>query len=188
MPEVVMTDHVRKTVGIVARFDNPGKLMEAAKKVRDSGYSKFDCHSPFPIHGMDTAMGLGRSQLGWLIGVAALIGTSSALGLQWWTSTIDYPLVISGKPLFSYQAYVPVTFALGVLLSAFAALIGMLAFNGLPRWNHPVFNSTRFESATDDALFISILSDDQKFDEAETKQLLESIGGKDCEHLTESEN
>lgn len=182
-----MSSDVKKSVGIIAQYGNTAKLIEAAKKVKESGYSKYDCHSPFPIHGLDKAMGLGRSNLGWIIGIAAIIGTSSALALQWWTSTIDYPLVISGKPLFSFQAYVPITFALGVLLSAFAALIGMLAFNGLPRWNHPVFNSERFESASDDAFFISILSEDPKFDETETKQLLESTGGSNCELLTESD-
>lgn len=154
--------------------------------MRESGYSKYDCHSPFLIHGMDKAMGLGRSKLGWVIGASAIIGTSGALALQWWTSTINYPLVISGKPLFSFQAYVPITFALGVLLSAFTALIGMLVFNGLPRWHHPLFNSERFESASDDAFFVSVLSEDPKFDETETKQLLEAIGGTNCELLTES--
>ncbi|MFH2036910.1 MAG: DUF3341 domain-containing protein, partial [Candidatus Zixiibacteriota bacterium] len=148
----------------------------------------FDCHSPFPIHGMDKAMGLKRSNLGWVIGLAAIIGTSSALGLQWWTSAIDYPLVISGKPLFSYQAFVPVTFALGVLLSAFAALFGMLIFNGLPRWHHPVFNSNNFAKATDDGFFVSIEADDPKFNQLETIRFLKSIGGTNCELLQENES
>ncbi len=181
-----MNSGTEKTIGIIAKFGSSGELIKAAKKMRDSGYSKYDCHSPFPVHGMDKAMGLGRSKLGWVIGAAAIIGTSGALALQWWTSTINYPLVISGKPLFSFQAYVPITFALGVLLSAFTALIGMLVFNGLPRWHHPVFNSERFESVSDDAFFVSVLSEDPKFDETETKQLLEAIGGTNCELLKES--
>jgi hypothetical protein len=130
---------------------------------------------------MDGAMGLKRSPLGWIIGFAALIGTSGALALQWWTSSVDYPLVISGKPFFSFQAYVPVTFALGVLLSAIAALVGMLALNGLPRLHHPVFYSERFAAATDDGFFVSIETDDPRYDDARTKELLESIGGKDLE-------
>ncbi len=182
-----MSSTLSKTLGMIARFADPKKLMAAAKKMREAGYSKYDCHSPFPIHGMDKAMGLSRSKLGWVIGLAGLIGTSGGLALQWWTSTINYPLVISGKPLFSFQAYVPITFAVGVLLSAFTALVGMLIFNGLPRWNHPLFNSKEFENVTDDAFFISVLSDDPKFDENSTRQLLESIGGYDCELLTESE-
>ncbi|UCD95525.1 MAG: DUF3341 domain-containing protein [Candidatus Zixiibacteriota bacterium] len=174
-----------KTALILAEFGGPADLLKAAQEVRDAGYRKFDCHSPFPIHGMDAAMGLRRSPLGWIVGIAALIGTSSALAIQWWTSTIDYPLVISGKPFFSFQAYVPVTFALGVLLSAFAALIGMLALNGLPRLNHPLFNSDRSGKVTDDSFFISIEAGDPIFDVGKTTQFLESIGGKNLEVIND---
>ncbi|MBN1212719.1 MAG: DUF3341 domain-containing protein [candidate division Zixibacteria bacterium] len=174
-----------KTVGLLAQFDDPAALVHAAEKVRDAGYKKFDCHSPFPIHGMDAAMGLKRSRLGWIVGLAALIGTSGALGLQWWTSSIDLPMVISGKPFFSFQAYVPVTFALGVLLSAVAALVGMLALNGLPRLHHPVFYSDNFTRATDDGFFISIETEDPLFDTDRTKSFLASLGGKNLEELRE---
>jgi len=180
--EVTMSENSR-ILGLLAEFENPAALMEAAKKTRDAGYEKFDCHSPFAIHGMDQAMGLKRSPLGWIIGLAALIGTSGALALQWWTSSIDYPMVISGKPLFSYQAYVPVTFAIGVLFSAFAALVGMLAINGLPRLHHPVFYSDNFAKVTDDGFFISIEADDPKFDITRTEEFLKSIGGKNLEVL-----
>jgi hypothetical protein len=172
-----------KIAGLLARFDSTAALIQAATNMRDAGYKKFDCHSPFPIHGMDKAMGLKRSPLGWIIGLAGLVGTSGALALQWWTSTIDYPLVISGKPLFSYQAYVPITFALGVVLAAATALIGMLALNGLPRYHHPVFYSKQFTKVTDDSFFISIEADDSKFDLDKSRQFLESIGGKDVEVL-----
>nr|MBN2278174.1 DUF3341 domain-containing protein [candidate division Zixibacteria bacterium] len=181
--EVVMSNQM-KIQGLLAQFDSPAVLMEAARKTGEAGYRKFDCHSPFPIHGMDRAMGLKRSPLGWIIGLAALIGTSGALALQWWTSTIDYPLVISGKPFFSYQAYVPVTFALGVVFSAFAALIGMLAINGLPRFHHPVFYSDNFVRATDDGFFISLEAADPKFHIEQSRIFLESIGGKNVEVLS----
>ena len=170
---------------ILAEFDGPAELLRAAEKVRDAGYNRFDCHSPFPIHGMDAAMGLKRSPLGWIVGIAALVGTSSALALQWWTSTIDYPLVISGKPFFSFQAYVPVTFALGIVLSAFTALIAMLALNGLPRLNHPLFNSVRFDKVTSDGFFISIEGRDPLFEAEKTKAFLESVGGKNPEVIQE---
>jgi len=173
----------KKILGIIARFESAADLMQAAGKTRDAGYKKFDCHSPFPIHGMDKAMGLKRSGLGWLVGIAGIIGTSSALALQWWTSTIDYPIVISGKPLFSFQAYVPVTFAVGVLLSAFTAMFGMLILNGLPRWFHPLFYSDTFSRFSDDGFFISVESGDPKFDPEQTGKFLESIGGKDLEQL-----
>ncbi len=182
-----MSNKVIKTVGAIARFRGTGHLLEAATRMQESGYKKYDCHSPFPIHGLDKAMGLKRSSLGWLVGLAAIIGTTGALALQWWTASIDYPLVISGKPLFSYQAFVPVTFAIGVLLSAFTALIGMLAFNGLPRFNHPVFNSDQFKGVSDDLFFISVEVNDPQFDETRTIQFLESIGGTNCELLQENE-
>lgn len=178
-----MNNRVKELKGLLAEFGNPTELKHAAEKLRDAGYKKFDCHSPFPIHGMDKAMGLGRSSLGWIIGLAAIIGTSGALCLQWWTSTIDYPLVISGKPLFSFQAYVPITFALGVLLSAVAALIGMLALNGLPRFHHPVFYSDRFAKFSTDGFFVSIEIGDPLFDIDRTRSLLESIGGQNIEEL-----
>jgi hypothetical protein len=173
----------KKVMGIITRFENTADLLTAAEKTRDAGYRKFDCHSPFPIHGMDKAMGLKRSGLGWLVGISGIIGTTSALALQWWTSTIDYPIVISGKPLFSFQAYVPVTFAVGVLLAAFTALFGMLVLNGLPRLFHPVFYSDKFSRFSDDGFFISVESDDPKFDPEKTGKFLESIGGKDIELL-----
>jgi hypothetical protein len=175
-----------QVLGLLARFDNPTSLAAAAENIRQAGYTRFDCHSPFPIHGLDKAMGLTRSRLGWLVGLAALVGTSGALALQWWTSSVDYPLVISGKPFFSFQAYVPVTFALGVLLSAVAALVGMLAINGLPRFHHPVFYSDRFTRASDDGFFVSIEAADSNFDPQATAAFLEAIGGHEVEVLKRS--
>jgi len=181
-----MNSTVGKNIeGLLAEFKNPAELLRAAREIHQAGYTGFDCHSPFPIHGLDRAMGLGRSPLGWIVGLAALIGAAGAMTLQWWTSTIDYPLVISGKPLFSFQAYVPVTFALGVLLSAIAALIGMLAINALPRFHHPVFYSDRFAAASDDSFFVSILAEGEKFDPEKTRAFLESIGGRNVEALEE---
>lgn len=175
-----------EVLGILARFEGTGQLLAAARKLREAGYRKFDCHSPFPIHGMDAAMGLGRSPLGWIVGLAATIGAGGGLALQWWTSTIDLPLIISGKPFFSYPAYVPVTFGLGVLLAAVAAVIGMLALNGLPRLNHPVFHSNRFARFSDDGFFVSVEVGDAKFDAQATARFLESIGGLDVELLREA--
>ncbi len=166
---------------MLARFDGTRDLLKAAAAMRGEGYQKYDVHSPFPIHGMDDAMGLGRSPIGYIVGVMGSIGLVAALGLQWWTSAVDYPLVISGKPFFSYQAFVPVTFALTVLLSAFGAFFGMLAFNQLPQLYHTLFNSKLFEKVSDDGFFVSIDTRDKKYNEAETRKFLESIGGKQIE-------
>jgi hypothetical protein len=167
----------------LAEFVNPAALLHAAGKLREAGYKKFDCHSPFPIHGMDQAMGLRRSPLGWIAGLVALVGCGAALGLQWWTMAVDYPLVISGKPYFAFQAYVPVTFALGVLMAGFAALFGMLIINRLPQLNHPLFNSANFERFSDDGFFISIESSDPIYERTKVQKFLEELGGKNFEVL-----
>jgi hypothetical protein len=172
-------------VGIVAEFDSPAALLHAAESLRDAGYKRFDCHSPFPIHGMDRAMGLRRSPLGWIVGMCALFGASGGLLLQWWTSAVDYPFVISGKPFFSYQAFVPVTFGLGVLLGAASAVIGMLALSRLPMLHHPVFHSDRFARFSDEGFFVSIESSDKRFDSTETRSLIESVGGRNIETIAD---
>ena len=166
---------------IIAEFEDPSALLEAAGKIRKAGYEKFDCHSPFAIHGMDSAMGLKRSRLGLIAGLFAFLGLSGAILLQWWVSVIANPLVISGKPFFSYQAYFPVTFSLAVLLGASAALFGMMALNKLPRLNHPVFSSELFKKVSDDGFFVTIESGDPEFDDEKTRAFLETIGAKNIE-------
>lgn len=176
-----------KTVGILAEFSHPANLKQAAEKVRDAGYKKFDCHSPFPIHGMDQAMGLKRSKLGYFIGVCAFLGAATGFGLQSWVHAIAYPTVISGKPYFAWQAYIVITFALLVLFGAFGSVFGMFHFNRLPRYHHPVFYSNRFEKFSDDGFFISIEVEDQNFDPVKSKQFLQSIGSKHVEILEDSD-
>lgn len=168
---------------ILAEFDNVSDLLSAAAHVRDAGYKKFDCHSPFEIGGLNEAMGIKRSGLGYIVGLIAIFAIAGAYLLQWWTQVVDYPLVFSGKPFNSFQAYLPVTFALAVLFSGFTALFGMLALNKLPRYNHPLFSSKRFDKSGDDGFFISIDSRDPEFDPEKTKAFLESIGGKNLEVL-----
>jgi len=175
---------MNKPLGVLARFANPAELIEAAKKVRDAGYTKFDCHSPFPIHGMDAAMGMKQSPLGFIVGAMTITGAAVGMGLQYWASTIEYPLVISGKPFFSWQAFIIITFALFVLFGAFGSVLGMFHLNRLPRLHHPLFYSDQFERVTDDAFFVSIEAEDEKFDETQTKAFLDSIGGSDVELIS----
>ena len=178
-----MSERRGKIEGVLAEFASAGDLLEAARKVREAGYRRFDCHSPFPIHGMDKAMGLKRSPVGYIAGICGFLGGSFGLWLQWWTSTVDYRLVISGKPFFSYQAYVPVTFGMTVLLAAFGALFGFLFMSGLPRPHHPVFYSDRFSGFSTDKFFVSIEARDRKFNESETVAFLRSIGAVEVEVL-----
>ncbi len=171
-----MMNNKSNIAGIIAEFETPKQLLEAAKKVRDAGYRHYDCHSPFPIHGMDDAMGEKRSPVGWIVGVMGFIGGTGALTLEWWTSAVDYPFIISGKPYFSVPAFIPIMFELTILLAAFGAVFGMLHLNRLPMLNHPVFESERFEQVTDDKFFVSILAKDSQFDETKTAEFLESLG------------
>jgi hypothetical protein len=174
-----------KTYAVIARFDGPAELLEAGAKVRDAGYKKFDCHSPFPIHGMDEAMGLKESKVGYIAGICGTLGGIGGLALQWWTSTIAYPVVISGKPYFSYQAYVPVTFGATVLFAALGAVFGMLITNRLPRFWDGLFYSDKFcQGVNNDGFFVSIEASDKKFDADKSRTFLESIGGKQVEVIT----
>jgi hypothetical protein len=174
----------RKLYGLLAEFKDPAALFHAAVKMRDAGYKRFDCHSPFPIHGMDAAMGLKRSKVGYVAGIMAAVGFILGLGLQWYTSAVDYPLVISGKPFFSYQAFVPVTFGATVLFGAIGALGGMLVTNRLPQWYHELFNSERFsQKVNNDGFFVSVTAKDTMFAEQQTREFLQSIGGYDVEAI-----
>jgi len=176
----------KKVMGIVAQFAGTAELIAAAEKVKAEGFSKWDCHSPFPIHGMDQAMGEKRSNLGWIVGACAILGGGGALLLQGWSAASAYPHVISGKPLFSYQAFFPITFAVAVLASAFGSLLGLLAIIGV-RLNHPLFESDLFKSFSDDGFLVSIEADDPKFDPDKTKEFLLSIGSGTTELLEYSE-
>lgn len=168
-----------RVFGMVAEFDSPPALIEGVKKIRAAGYTKIDTHTPFPIHGMDKAMGLPPSKLPWLILCGGLTGTMSAIAMQWWMNGIDYPYRIGGKPFVSYQAYVPIGFELTVLLAAFTAVFGLFAFCMLPRPYHPLFTHDRFARFSDDGFFLSIEATDPRWDEAKLKAALEQAGGKE---------
>jgi hypothetical protein len=169
--------------GILAEFATPAGVYRACERVRDAGFTRWDAHSPFPVHGLDKAMGLRRSQLPWIVLVMALMGAALGFGLQWWVHASAYPLVISGKPFFTWPAFIPITFELAVLFGALGAVFGMLGLNRLPMHHHPLFQSKVFERASDDAFFISIESWDPRFDPAATRQLLESVGARSVELL-----
>ncbi len=162
--------------GILAEFKNPGHLMRAAKLTNKAGYKKFDCYSPFPIHGMDDAMGLKPSKLGNIVMGHAIFGFLGAIALQVWTSSIAYPINISGKPFANLPAMVPVTFELTILLSAFGAVFGMFFLNNMPKHHNSVFNSEKFRKVTDDGFFVIIESEDDLFDQEKTTKFLQDAG------------
>ncbi len=176
-----MENKQEQLFGLVARFRSASQLLSAAGKVRKEGYVSYDAHSPFPIHGMDKAMGLGDSHLGWIVFTFALIGGIGGFALMAWASSIEYPLIISGKPFISTEAFIPVTFELTILFSAFSTVIGMLTLNKLPMWYHPLFESSGFSDVTCDGFFISVEAIDPQFEVEKTKDFLVSIGGFDVE-------
>jgi hypothetical protein len=173
---------------VLAEFKSPADVLHAAEKVRDAGYVRWDTHTPFPVHGMDRAMGLGDSRLGWIVLACALTGLSIAFLMMQWMNGIDYPIVIGDKPTGApgtVPSMVPILFELTILLSAFGSVFGMFGLNQLPRHNHPVFESERFRAATDDRFFISIEAGDPKFDVESARALFEGAHATHVEVIEE---
>ena len=131
------------------------------------------------------AMGIKKTVLPYIVFLAGLTGTAAGILLQWWTNAFDYPFLISGKPLFSLPANIPVAFETTILFAAISALVGMLALNGLPQLSHPLHANRSFKSVTDDRFFISIEARDPLFDAAKTRELLQSISGQPVEEVEE---
>lgn len=164
---------------ILAEYATPADLMHAAEAFRDAGYKYWDVYSPFPIHGMDDAMGLGNSKVGWFTFVGGCTGFTIGMSMIWWMSQYDYPIVVGGKPLFSPLYAFPVSYELTILLSAFGTLFGMAFLNKLPRWYNPLFKNKRFHAgAQHDKFFLAVEVTDPRYSETETRKLLESTGGK----------
>ncbi len=166
-----------KLYGIMAEFNSPGEILRAAEKVRAAGYRRLDVFTPFPIHGLDKVMNLGNSLVGWVslaLGAGAFL---SVVGLIWYSNAFDYPLIVGGKPMFS----VPMTFVPSYIMlimgGAVGSLLGMFAFNQLPRLHHPLLKKARFELVSRDKFIMVIGANDGKFSVTETRRLLEQICG-----------
>lgn len=171
-------------VGLLARFTTPAELLAAARQVSAAGYRYWDCHSPFPIHGLERAMGLRPTILPWLVAAAGVAGAFGALALQWWANAVAYPLNISGKPLFSLPANIPIIFEVTVLFAALTAFFGAILLNGLPRFFYPGSTAASFARATTDAFLISIEAKDPQFHPEETAEWLRSLGAESVELCT----
>jgi hypothetical protein len=172
-----------KPYGLIATFETTPDVYHAAEKVRDAGYKNWDCITPFPIHGLDRAMGVKRSKVPRFSLAGGVLGFTTGMSLIYWTSAINYPLVVGGKPYFSPLYAFPVSYELTILFTAFATIGGMFFLNRLPMHYHPVLKSNKIVSGMDDKFHIVIESTDPKFNLANTKALLEQAGGKDIEEL-----
>lgn len=177
-----------RAFGWMAEYADEDQLLEAARKVRDAGYTRTDAFAPFPVHGIEEALGIKPTVLPWLVLCAGLTGLCGALLMQWWMNAIDYPYIISGKPYFSLPAFIPVTFETTILFSAFTTFLGMLALNGLPRLSNPVFTNPKFDRATDDRFFLWVDSRDRYFNSVKVKGLLESTQPLGVDEVREDES
>ena len=167
--------------GVLAEFRSPGELVHGARKVRDAGFREFDCYSPFPVHGIDEAMGIKRTILPVLVFGGGLSGLVGGLFLQWWMNAYNWPWNIAGKPIWSIPANIPIIFECTILISVLTTFFGMWGLNKLPQVWHPFFRLDRFTKATDDGFMIGIEANDSRFDLATTTKLLLEAGALEVE-------
>ncbi len=177
-----------KAFGWVAEYSDDNQLLDAARKVRDSGYSRTDAFTPFPVHGIDEALGIKSTVLPWFTLCAGATGTCIALLMQWWMNSVDYPYIISGKPFSSWPAFIPVAFELTILFAAYTTVFAMLGLNGLPKFSNPMFTNPKFDRATDDRFFLWVDSRDKYFNTEKVKSLLESTGPLSVEEVREDDS
>ena len=159
--------------GLMAEFDQVTDLVDAVKHTRAAGYRQFDAYTPFPVEAVAEAMGVHRNRLPLIVLVGGLVGLVGGYALAYWTSVIDFPLNVGGRPLHSWPAFIPVTFETTVLGAAIATVLGMFALNGLPMPYHPVFNVPRFALSTRNRFFLCIEATDPLFDVEQTRRFLE---------------
>ncbi len=172
----------RRLYGITALFDGPEKLVNAAAAVVKEGYKNYDAYSPYPIHGLDSAMKLKRTYIGAVTLIAGLTGASLLLLFAWWTNSIDYPLVIGGKPYFAWPSYIPLMFEMAVLFGAVSTVAALImVWLGLPRNSHPLQDTEFMKKISDDGFGIAIEAKDSSFDEKQTKAFLEKLGAEKVE-------
>ena len=161
--------------GLAAEFDTPEAVIDAANRAREAGYKKMDAYTPFPVNGLDEALGMTNTRLGWLVLIMGILGGAAAFFMQYYANAIFYPLNIGGKPLNSWPNFIIITFECTVLFAAFTAGLFMLARNGLPQPYHPIFNTPNFGSATRDHFFLCIEADDPAFELDKTRDFLEDL-------------
>jgi hypothetical protein len=161
--------------GLMAEFDNPTALVEAAREALNAGYKKIDAYSPFPIEELPEAIGFHKNGVPLVVLVGGILGGLTGYLMQYWISAIAYPVNVGGRPLNSWPAFIVVTFEMTILFAGVAAVFGMLALNGLPMPYHPVFNVPRFAFASKDRFFLIIFSSDAKYEPGETRRFLESM-------------
>src|SRR5256712_10548672 len=161
--------------GMMAEFDTTSDLVAAARRTHEAGYRKIDAYSPFPVEGLADEMGFHKNAVPLVVLVGGVLGAISGYLLQYWISAVTYPINVGGRPYNSWPAFIVVTFETTILFAGLAAVLGMLALNGLPMPYHPVFNVSRFAFATKDRFFLMIFSTDTKFNPVDSRRFLEGF-------------
>jgi hypothetical protein len=161
---------------LVGEFDSPEDVIKAAEAARHEGFRKMDAYSPFPIHGLSEAIGFRDTKIPWTVFIFGLIGVTVGYSLQYYTSVIDYPMNVGGKPLNSIPAFIPVSYECTILFAAFSAAIGMFVYNRLPMPYHPIFNAKNFERASQDKFFLAVEAVDPNYDAKKIESLMKSNG------------
>ena len=174
---------MNKPYGLIAAFDTVPDFYHACEKIRDAGYSQWDALTPFPVHGLDAAMGVRRSKVPRFSLAGGLTGFVTGMSFIWWAGALEYPLIVGGKPYFSPMFAFPVSYELTILFAAFATIGGMFFLNKLPMHYHPVLKAPQFVRASDDRFYIVIEANDPKFNVTATRDLLAKTGGKDIVEL-----
>jgi hypothetical protein len=170
-----------KVYAVMGEFAEPEDLVEAGRRIRAMGYTKIDAMTPFPVHGIDEAIGVPYSKIGWIAVCGALAGITTAQVLIYYVGKIDYPLIIGGKPLFDFTYSIPPTFELAVLFTAITTFLCTWGLSGLPRLYHPSMNYRNMHRSSDDRFLLIVEADDPKFDAQKTAQDMRSVGANDVE-------
>jgi hypothetical protein len=177
-----MSDHsiaVNPLYGLMAEFETPGQLVDAARRTREAGFRKFDAYAPYPIHELDEAMDLHDNRVALYTLIGGILGGTGGFSLAAWVQAVALPLNIGGRPLISVPMFIPITFECTILVAGLTAAISMILLNGLPSPYHPVFNVERFATASRNKFFLCIESEDKLFDPQQTAGFLESLGAEE---------
>lgn len=161
--------------GLMAEFETPQQVLAAVKQARQAGYREMDAYTPYTVEGLAAELGLPRTRVPFVVFVGALAGAGVGFFMQYYSMAVDYPFNVGGRPANSWPAFIPVTFEVMILVASFAALLGMLFLNGLPRPHHPLFNVARFERASQDRFFLCIEATDPRFDLSGTREFLQQL-------------
>ncbi len=183
-----MSHHEPKSgpYAMVALFETPEALYDAAHRTREAGYTVTDCHTPVPVHGLAEALGMKRSKISQLVLIGGTLGAIGGLSLQYWVSAITYPINVGGRPYFSWPSFIPIIFECTILGAALTTIISLIVLNGLPQPYHPVFDTPDFDRASGDGFFLAIEAVDPIYDAAKTRAFLDGLNPTAVNEVTPS--